>query len=630
MRIAGFILAVFLSLSAMAAEQTPHSTVVYKKTGDGELRLFVFQPKEARLGGERRPAVLAIHGGGWQRGSAENTAYIADYFARQGMVGVSLEYRLQNPKTGVGVADCVRDARSAMRYLKAHADELCIDPEKVMVCGVSAGGHLAAGTALFDGIDEASDDVAISPRPAALVLFAPVLDTSPAGYGNEKIGADWPSLSALLRVGSNVPPTLIFHSKPDSVVPYQGSLDFVSAMKKAGNRCELVSYEDGKHGFMTHEVALLERALNRSMEFLSAEKIVPAATKAVPFNIPLVDLSKDTDRQVIVAPGTETVYQGHPTTLLLPDGKTIYCVWTIGHGGVCGPMKRSDDGGRTWSDLLPVPDSWKTVKNCPAIYRLVDPKGKARLFVFAGQGPDGTMHQSVSEDEGRTWSPMQSNGLVAIMPFCTIVPIDGGKTLLGMSNLRRSSDPKDRRSNVVASSLSTDGGFTWSAWQVLLDEPLLGPCEPALVRSPDGKQLLCLMRENIRQESLFMTSDDEGRSWSTAKTLPRWLWGDRHVARYAQDGRLVIAFRDSGRTSPTRNHFVAWAGHYADIVGGKDGGCRIKLLHSYDGRDCGYPGLELLPDGTFVATTYIKYRPTAEQQSVVSTRFTLNDLNASL
>jgi hypothetical protein len=92
---------------------------------------------------------------------------------------------------------------------------------------------------------------------------------------------------------------------------------------------------------------------------------------------------------------------------------------------------------------------------------------------------------------------------------------------------------------------------------------------------------------------------------------------------YAKDGRLVVAFRDMGKDSPTRTHFVAWVGRYEDIISGKDGEYKIKLLHSHKGSDCGYPGLELLPDGTIVATTYIKYRPGAEQNSVVSTRFTL-------
>jgi hypothetical protein len=373
------------------------------------------------------------------------------------------------------------------------------------------------------------------------------------------------------------------------------------------------------------------------MRFSPAVPLLLAASLAtLPFlhaayPLPVVDLSHDTSRQVVIAQGTKEVYQGHPTTLLLPDGKTMYCVWTHGHGGACGPMKRSDDGGRTWSDLLPVPENWSTTRNCPALYRLTDPSGVARLFVFAGQGPGGTkqpdngsMQMSFSSDEGRTWSPMKGIGLECVMPFCTIMPVEGGKKLIGLSNIRRPGETKDKKSNIITQSESTDGGLTWSPWRILVDLGDLKPCEPEVVRSPDGKQLLCLIRENVRTEPAhFITSDDEGRTWSAVKPLPEGLFGDRHKAVYAPDGRLVICFRDTGRQSPTKDHFVAWVGHYDDIINGRDGDYKVKLLHSNKGSDCGYPGLELLPDGTFVATTYIKYRPGPEQNSVVSTRFTL-------
>src|SRR5688572_10878737 len=124
-------------------------------------------------------------------------------------------------------------------------------------------------------------------------------------------------------------------------------------------------------------------------------------------SITTVDLSADTARHVIIARGTEDIYQGHPTTELLPDGKTMYCVWTYNHGGPCGPLKRSEDGGRTWSPLLDVPDNWTTVRNCPTMYRLTNPQGVPRLFVFAGEGPKGGMYQSHSTDEGRTCTAME-------------------------------------------------------------------------------------------------------------------------------------------------------------------------------------------------------------------------------
>ncbi len=92
--------------------------------------------------------------------------------------------------------------------------------------------------------------------------------------------------------------------------------------------------------------------------------------------------------------------------------------------------------------------------------------------------------------------------------------------------------------------------------------------------------------------------------------------------------RHVIAFRDQAPQSPTKGHFVAWVGTYDDIRNVKPGQYRIKLLHSNAGGDCGYPGMELLPDGTIVATTYIKYQPGTAKHSVVSTRFTLRETDA--
>ena len=348
--------------------------------------------------------------------------------------------------------------------------------------------------------------------------------------------------------------------------------------------------------------------------------------------LPVVDLSGEVERQVVVEPGTPEIYQGHPTTVLLPDGRSLFAVWTLGHGGPCGPMKRSDDGGRTWSPLLPVPEDWKTVRNCPAIYQLADPQGKTRLIVFAGQGPGGSrqpdngmMHQSFSEDGGKTWSPMKPNGLECVMPFCTISPVEGGKKLIGLTNIRRPGDTEDRYSNILTQSESTDGGLTWSPWRVILDLDPLRVCEPEVIRSPDGRQLLCLYRENRKREAGFMTSDDEGKTWSSPRRLPQALVGDRHKARYAPDGSLVICFRDKSSAFGTMNHFVAWVGRYEDIPH-EGRGIRVKLLHSHAGGDCGYPGLELLPDGTFVATTYIKYRPGPEKHSIISTRFRLDDL----
>jgi len=137
------------------------------------------------------------------------------------------------------------------------------------------------------------------------------------------------------------------------------------------------------------------------------------------------------------------------------------------------------------------------------------------------------------------------------------------------------------------------------------------------------------MRENNRSyNSWMMTSDDEGRTWSEARQLPAALSGDRHASHYTADGRLFIAFRDTAQQSPTRNHFVPWPGTSDDILAGREGQYRVKLLNSHAGSDCGYAAVERLPDDTILATTYVKYRPGPEKRSVVTVRLKLEELDA--
>lgn len=339
--------------------------------------------------------------------------------------------------------------------------------------------------------------------------------------------------------------------------------------------------------------------------------------------IPTIDLAHDVTRQTVVARGTKDVYQGHPTTLLMPDGKTIFATWTYNHGGRCGPLKRSDDGGLTWSDLIEVPENWSDIENCPCLHRLVDTSGTARLFVFAGRGD---MTQSVSLDQGKTWSPMKKNGLKCIVAPITILPIKNGTEHLAIYH--RGAGDHDRPPLKIWQATSADGGLNWENQRMVAAVEGANPCEPFLLRSPDGKQIMCLMRENARRlNSLVMVSDDEGETWSEPQEVNAALTGDRHCARYTADGRLVIAFRDVVKKSPTYGHFVVWVGTYADILAGNPGQYRTRLLEHH-GRplDTGYPGLERLPDGTFVATTYVGYQPD-EKNSVVSVRFTVAELD---
>lgn len=355
-------------------------------------------------------------------------------------------------------------------------------------------------------------------------------------------------------------------------------------------------------------------------------------------SIPTVDISGDTARQSVVARGTAEAYQGHCDTVLMADGKTMFAAWCLNHAGHLGPLARSDDGGRTWTAPLPTPADWQDVKvTTPVMHRLTDPQGVERLFVFGGCDFPGNLRRAVSEDGGRTWSPMQDLGLVGEVAPKSILPFDGGKRLVMWSDRR---DPKNASDPdpVVWQSESLDGGLTWQKERVILGVPGQW-AQPCVVRSPDGRELLMLMRENTRRfHSLYSVSNDDARTWTAPQELPAALTGDRHVMKYAPDGRLVVAMRDMAKTSATYGHYVAWVGRYEDIVGRREGEYRIKLLHNATrttadapgsgNSDCGYSDLELLPDGTFVATTYVKYRPGPEKHSVVSTRFTLAETDA--
>ncbi len=349
-------------------------------------------------------------------------------------------------------------------------------------------------------------------------------------------------------------------------------------------------------------------------------------------SLPIIDLSGETQRQVIVAPGTEQTYQGHPTTLLMPDGRTIFCVWSLNHGGSAGQMACSDDGGLSWTRLDDqLPSGFKAQQNCPSIYRLVDPADKERLWVFSaalGKRSGPPMPSIMSEDCGETWKEMPPLGdaFRCVMTFASMVRLKDGR-YLGL--FHRGPGGADRSPLEVCKSITADGGLTWSEPSTVAKVEGKDPCEPFVFRSPDGIELCCLMRENKRTgNSLAMFSSDEGATWSSPTEAPWGLTGDRHIGVQATDGRLVIALRDRAPASKTHGHFIAWVGTYSDIKQGTPGQYRIKLLHSHAGHDCGYPGLELLPDGTIVATTYIKYRPGKEKHSIISTRFTLGETDA--
>lgn len=349
------------------------------------------------------------------------------------------------------------------------------------------------------------------------------------------------------------------------------------------------------------------------------------ASKAQGYSIPLIDLADETHRQVVVdrEPGQ---YLGHPTSVLLEDGRTILAVYPKGHGRGPIVLKRSTDGGRTWSERLPVPENWATSQETPTIHRVIDRRKVKRLILFSGLYP---IRMSVSENDGSTWTPLKPiGGFGGIVAMSSVERLKDGRYMAFFHDDGRFFKDAGQRSGFkVYATVSRDGGLTWGEPRVVVEHAEAQLCEPGVVRSPNGKQLAVLLRENSRKHNSFVAfSDDEGSTWSKPDELPGALTGDRHVGRYARDGRLFITFRDSTLESPTRGDWVAWVGRYEDIVHGREGQYRVRLMRNHMDMDCAYPGLELLPDGTFVATTYGHWTA-GEQPYVVAVRLQLKELD---
>lgn len=260
------------AIDQMSLPLEPARRMIYKTVGQRNLRMHVFSPEGHTLR-DRRPAIVFTHGGGWSGGHPRRFYPFADYFAQRGVLALAPEYRLTS-EPGITPRECVADGRSAIRWVRQHAGELGVDPQRIVVAGGSAGGHVAAATALCDGSDEPGEDTAVSCRPAALVLYFPVIDTSPAGYGNRVLGPRWRELSPLAQVRPGIPPTIVFHGTADTVTPYAGAVAFRDAMQRAGNHCELVSHAGGKHGYLMHDANLWRKTVEQTEAFLRSQSLL--------------------------------------------------------------------------------------------------------------------------------------------------------------------------------------------------------------------------------------------------------------------------------------------------------------------------------------------------------------------
>lgn len=350
--------------------------------------------------------------------------------------------------------------------------------------------------------------------------------------------------------------------------------------------------------------------------------------------VTFINLADDEDRQVVVDK-EKGQYLGHVSTCLLDDGKSILAVYPKGHGRGAIVYKRSPDGGRTWSERLPTPGSWATSKEVPTLHRMTGPGGKKRIIMWSGLHP---ARFAVTEDDGQTWSELKKagnwGGIVVMGCHMELKTGPGHYFCLFHDDGRfftEKGEKRSPRSFRLYQTNTTDGGLSWSFPRVIQEGSGVHLCEPGIVRSPDGNQLAMPLRENNRvKNSHLMVSEDEGETWIKPHELPVTLTGDRHTCRYAPDGRLLIVFRGryaNGNVIPeTDGDCVAWVGTYEDLVEGRPGQYLLRLLDNKKAHDTTYPGVELLPDGTFVVTTYGHWDE-GESPYIKSTRFTMAELD---
>jgi acetyl esterase/lipase/lysophospholipase L1-like esterase len=250
-----FITTLLLAASAPAITTTGFTseTRVYKKAGDRDLRVSIKKPA-AWKPSDQRPTVVFFFGGGWAGGTPTQFQMQSEYLATRGMVGILVEYRII-PKDDKGPPlVCCHDAKSAMRWVRAHAAELGIDPQRIAAAGGSAGGHLAAFTSMVAGVDDPADDLKISPKANALVLFNPVFDNGPdGGWGYERVGNRYKEFSPAHNITSAAPPTVVFLGGKDDLISVAVLDRFKNNMTQAGVRCDTHVYEGQPHGFFNQD-----------------------------------------------------------------------------------------------------------------------------------------------------------------------------------------------------------------------------------------------------------------------------------------------------------------------------------------------------------------------------------------
>lgn len=239
---------------------------VYKQASGDDLYLYRFDPEGHDPEHDKRAAVVFFFGGAWNSGKVSQFERHSRYLASRGMVTFVADYRV-NKRQGVAPNACVEDAKSAVRWIRKNAERLGIDPAKVLAGGGSAGGHVAAAAGMCDGFENEQEDLSISSKPVALLLFNPVSDNSENGYGYDRVKEWFPAISPAHNITSDDPPTIVFLGSKDKLISVATAEAFRDKLSEQGIQNELHVYEGEGHGFFNRRASFGD-TLTKTDQFL--------------------------------------------------------------------------------------------------------------------------------------------------------------------------------------------------------------------------------------------------------------------------------------------------------------------------------------------------------------------------
>lgn len=242
------------TFSYASTSKVERSERIYKRVDGISLKVDVFEIPQA---GDTaaRPAIAFFHGGGWVFGEPSEFHEACLRYASKGFVTFAFEYRLSInpdgtfPHPEITPVESVKDARSAIRWIREHAGQYAVDPEGIVACGQSAGGQLALSTALIDNVNEATDNLETSPVPTALILYSGTVNMVEAWADmllDERRSEIW-SISPYHNLKPGMPPAIQFHGRLDDQVAFWTVRFFKNKATRLGNDFELVEFKNRKH-----------------------------------------------------------------------------------------------------------------------------------------------------------------------------------------------------------------------------------------------------------------------------------------------------------------------------------------------------------------------------------------------